>query len=68
MYVHYQADVFAQLIFMEIIKNVSYPCYQSMTYDLRLQLAEVRCAVASFDVREEPILVVICDVHACGAL
>ena len=41
---------------------------QSMTCDVRLQLAEVRSAVASCDVRAEPILVVICGVCACGAL
>ena len=38
-----------------------------MTCGVRLQLAEVRCAVASCDVRSEPTLVVTCDVHACGA-
>ena len=30
MYVHYEADIYAQQLFMEImviIKNVSYPCY-----------------------------------------
>ena len=37
-----------------------------MTCDVRLQLVEVRCAVASCDVRAEPILVVTCNVHACG--
>ena len=31
------------------------------------QLAEVRCGVASCDVHAESILVVTCDVHACGA-
>ena len=36
-----------------------------MTCDVRLQLAEVRCAVASCDVCAEPILVVTCDVHVC---
>ena len=40
---------------------------QSMTCDVRLQLAEVRCAVASCNVRAEPILAVTCDVRACGA-
>ena len=35
-----------------------------MTWDVLLQLAEVRCATASCDVRAEPNLVVICDVHA----
>ena len=40
---------------------------QSMTCDGRLQLEEVRCVVASCDVRAEPILVVTCDVRACGA-
>ena len=38
-----------------------------MTCDVQLQLAEVRCAVVSCDVRAEPILVVTCDVRACGA-
>jgi hypothetical protein len=38
-----------------------------MTCGVRLQLAEVRCAVASYDVRSEPTLVLTCDVHACGA-
>ena len=38
-----------------------------MTCDVRLQLVEVRCAVASCDVRAEPILVVTCDVRACVA-
>ena len=38
-----------------------------MTFDVRPQVAEVRCLVASCDVRAEPILVVTCDVHACGA-
>jgi hypothetical protein len=41
--------------------------YQSMTCDVRLQLAEVRCAVASCDVLAIPTLVVTCDVSACGA-
>ena len=40
---------------------------QSMTCDLRLQLAEVRCAVASCDVHAEPTLVVTWDVSACSA-
>ena len=40
---------------------------QSMTCDVRLQLAEIRCAVASCNVLAEPILVVTCDVCACGA-
>ena len=34
---------------------------------MRPQLAEVRCGVASCDVRAEPILVVTCDVRACDA-
>ena len=41
-----------------------------MTCDVQLQLTEVRCAVASCDVcvkSLEPILVVTCDVRACGA-
>jgi hypothetical protein len=38
--------------------------YQSMTCDVRLQLEEVRCAVASCDVHAEPILVVTCDVRS----
>ena len=44
-----------------------WPCcngYQGMTCDVRLQLAEVRCAVASSNVRAEPILRVNCDVRA----
>jgi hypothetical protein len=41
--------------------------YQSMTCDVRLQLAEVQCAVASCDVGAELILVVTCDVRACSA-
>ena len=41
--------------------------FQSMTCDVRLELAEVQCVVASCDVRAEPILVVTCDVRACGA-
>ena len=41
--------------------------FQSMTCDVRPQLAEERCAVASCDVRAEPILVVTFDVRACGA-
>jgi hypothetical protein len=36
-----------------------------MTCDVRLQLAELRCAVASCDVRAEPTLVVTCNVRAC---
>ena len=40
---------------------------QSMTCDVRLQLVEVRCAVASCDVCAEPTLVVTCDVCVCGA-
>jgi hypothetical protein len=35
-----------------------------MTCDVQLQLAEVQVAVASCDVRAEPILVVTCDVCA----
>ena len=35
-----------------------------MTCDVRLQLAEVQCAVASCDVCVEPILEVTCDVSA----
>ena len=31
-----------------------------MTCDVRLQLAEVRCAVASCDMHAKPILVVMC--------
>ena len=38
-----------------------------MTCDVRLQLAEVQCAEASCDVHAEPILVVTCNVHVCGA-
>ena len=38
-----------------------------MTYDVRPQLAEVRCVIASCDVRAEPILVVTCDVRVCSA-
>ena len=38
-----------------------------MTCDVRLELTEVQCAVASCDVHVEPILVVTCDVRACGA-
>jgi hypothetical protein len=38
-----------------------------MTCNVRLQLAEVRCAVASCDVRAEPTLVVTCDVRECGS-
>ena len=34
-----------------------------MTCNVQLHLAEVRCEVASCDVRAEPILVVTCDVH-----
>jgi hypothetical protein len=41
--------------------------FQSMTCGVRLQLVEIRCAVASCDVRAEPTLVVTCDVHVCGA-
>ena len=41
--------------------------YQSMTCDVRQQLAEVRRVVANCDVRAEPILLVSCDVRACGA-
>ena len=37
--------------------------YQSMTCDVRPQLAEVRCVVASWDVHSEPSLVVICNVR-----
>ena len=37
-----------------------------MTWDVWLQLAEVRCAVASCDVRVEPTLEVTCNVPACG--
>ena len=40
---------------------------KSMTCDMRLQLAEVRCVVASLDVCLAPILVVTFDVRACGA-
>ena len=40
---------------------------QSMTCDVRPQLTEVRCAVATCNVRAEPILVVTCDVRACSA-
>ena len=39
-----------------------------MTCDVWPQLAEVRCAVATCDVRAEHILVVPCDVCACGAV
>ena len=35
-----------------------------MTWDVLLELAEVRCATASCDVHAEPNLVVTCDVHA----
>ena len=38
-----------------------------MTCDVRLQLVEVRCAVANCDVRAEPILVVTCDLCAFSA-
>ena len=38
-----------------------------MTCDVRLQLAEVQCVVASCNVRVELILVGTCDVRACGA-
>ena len=38
-----------------------------MTCDVRPQLAEVQCAVASCDVHAEPLLVVTCDVCSCGA-
>ena len=38
-----------------------------MTSDVRLQFAEVWCAVASCNVRAELILVVTCDVRVCGA-
>ena len=38
-----------------------------MTCDVRVQLMEVWCAVASCNVRAESILVVTCDVRACGA-
>ena len=33
MYVHYKADVYAQLILMEIIKNEFYPCYSIICTD-----------------------------------
>ena len=39
-----------------------------MTWDVWLQLAEVRCDVASRDVRVEPTLEVTSDVPACGVL
>ena len=39
-----------------------------MTCDVWQQLAEVRCSVASCDVRVEPILVVTCDVPECTGL
>ena len=39
-----------------------------MTYNVRPQLAEVRCAVASWNMRAEPILVVTCDVRAFSGL
>ena len=45
----------------------TFTCQQSMTCDVRLQLAEVRYAVAGCDVRAEPTLVVTCNVHAYGA-
>ena len=38
-----------------------------MTWDVLLQLAEMRCATTSCDVRAEPNLVVTYDVHAGGA-
>ena len=38
-----------------------------MTCDVRLQLAEVRCEVASCDACAKPILVVICNLRAHGA-
>jgi len=37
-----------------------------MTWDVRLQLAEVPCAVASCDVPAEPILEATCDVRECS--
>ena len=39
-----------------------------MTLDVRLQLADVQCVLASCDVGAEPILVVTCDVHAFEGL
>ena len=39
-----------------------------MTCDVQLQLVEVLCAVATFDVCAEPIMIVTWDVRVCGAL
>ena len=43
---------------MAEISNIWSGNYQSMTCAVLLQLAELRCAVASCDVDAEPILVV----------
>ena len=49
------------------MKAIQVPNDQSMTCDVWPQQVEVRCAVATCDVHAEPILVVTCDVHVCGA-
>ena len=43
------------------------PRYKVAKHDLRCAAATCRCALASCKVRLDPILIVTCDVHACGA-
>ena len=51
----------AQVKWNEILK------IQSITCNVWLQLAEMRCVITSCDVLVEPMLVVTCNVRACGA-